>query len=40
MQRRHWTKPAAQAEPKMKVAVTSAKTPDYVEGRRSFFPIS
>ena len=30
-------KPAAQAEPKMKVAVTSAKKPDYVEGRRSFF---
>jgi len=30
-------KPAAQAEPKMKVAVTSAKQPDYVEGRRSFF---
>jgi mannose-6-phosphate isomerase-like protein (cupin superfamily) len=25
------------AEPKMKVAVTSAKQPDYVEGRRSFF---
>jgi quercetin dioxygenase-like cupin family protein len=31
------SKPAAQAEPKMKVAVTSAKKPDYVEGRRSFF---
>jgi uncharacterized cupin superfamily protein len=31
------TKPAAQAESKMKVAVTSAKQPDYVEGRRSFF---
>ena len=41
------TKPAAQsepkpaepkpAEPKMKVAVTSAKQPDYTEGRRSFF---
>jgi quercetin dioxygenase-like cupin family protein len=31
------SKPAAQAEPKMKVAVTSAKQPDYVEGRRSFF---
>ena len=30
-------KPAARAEPKMKVAVTSAKQPDYVEGRRSFF---
>jgi mannose-6-phosphate isomerase-like protein (cupin superfamily) len=35
-------KPVAQAEPKMaepkmKVAVTSAKRPDYVEGRRSFF---
>ena len=30
-------KPTAQAEPKMKVAVTSAKQPDYVEGRRSFF---
>jgi uncharacterized RmlC-like cupin family protein len=30
-------KPAAEAEPKMKVAVTSAKQPDYVEGRRSFF---
>ena len=25
------------AEPKMKVAVTTAKTPDYVEGRRNFF---
>ncbi len=25
------------AEPKMKVAVTSAASPDYVEGRRSFF---
>ena len=25
------------AQPAMKVAVTSAKTPDYVEGRRSFF---
>jgi uncharacterized cupin superfamily protein len=31
------TKPANQAESKMKVAVTSAKQPDYVEGRRSFF---
>jgi uncharacterized cupin superfamily protein len=30
-------KPAAPAEPKMKVAVTTAKQPDYVEGRRSFF---
>jgi quercetin dioxygenase-like cupin family protein len=30
-------KPAAQTEPKMKVAVTSAKKPDYVEGRRNFF---
>ncbi|HEY3909496.1 MAG TPA: cupin domain-containing protein [Stellaceae bacterium] len=30
-------KPTAQAAPKMKVAVTSAKAPDYVEGRRSFF---
>jgi quercetin dioxygenase-like cupin family protein len=30
-------KPTAQAEPKMKVAVTSAKQPDYVEGRRNFF---
>ncbi len=28
---------AEEAEPKMKVAVTSAKQPDYVEGRRSFF---
>ena len=27
----------AKAEPKMKIAVTSAKNPDYVEGRRSFF---
>jgi quercetin dioxygenase-like cupin family protein len=25
------------AQPKMKVAVTTAKQPDYVEGRRSFF---
>jgi mannose-6-phosphate isomerase-like protein (cupin superfamily) len=25
------------AQPPMKVAVTSAKTPDYVEGRRDFF---
>ncbi len=36
------TKPAApvepkMAEPRMKVAVTSAKQPDYAEGRRSFF---
>jgi hypothetical protein len=31
------SKEAAHAEPKMKVAVTSAKQPDYVEGRRSFF---
>jgi len=30
-------KPTVQAEPKMKVAVTSAKQPDYVEGRRDFF---
>jgi uncharacterized cupin superfamily protein len=30
-------KPAAQAAPKMKAAVTSAKHPDYVEGRRDFF---
>jgi mannose-6-phosphate isomerase-like protein (cupin superfamily) len=30
-------KPAAQVGPKMKVAVTSAKQPDYVEGRRDFF---
>ena len=30
-------KPTARAKPEMKVAVTSAKTPDYVEGRRSFF---
>jgi mannose-6-phosphate isomerase-like protein (cupin superfamily) len=30
-------RPAAAARPKMKVAVTSAKTPDYVEGRRTFF---
>ncbi len=30
-------KPAAQAASKMKVAVTSAKHPDYVEGRRDFF---
>jgi quercetin dioxygenase-like cupin family protein len=30
-------KPAGRAEPKMKVAVTSAKSPDYVEGRRTFF---
>jgi mannose-6-phosphate isomerase-like protein (cupin superfamily) len=28
---------AAEARPQMKVAVTSAKKPDYVEGRRSFF---
>ena len=28
---------AVGAQPPMKVAVTSAKTPDYVEGRRSFF---
>ena len=27
----------AKTEPTMKVAVTSAKNPDYVEGRRSFF---
>jgi mannose-6-phosphate isomerase-like protein (cupin superfamily) len=31
------TKPAAEAGPKMKAAVTSAKQPDYVEGRRDFF---
>jgi quercetin dioxygenase-like cupin family protein len=30
-------KPAAQATAKMKVMVTSAKQPDYVEGRRDFF---
>ena len=30
-------KPAAPAAAKMKVAVTSAKQPDYVEGRRDFF---
>jgi mannose-6-phosphate isomerase-like protein (cupin superfamily) len=30
-------KPAAKGASTMKVAVTSAKTPDYVEGRRSFF---
>jgi uncharacterized cupin superfamily protein len=30
-------KPAVPAELKMKVAVTTAKQPDYVEGRRSFF---
>jgi uncharacterized protein YjlB len=30
-------RPAASAAPGMKVAVTSAKHPDYVEGRRSFF---
>ena len=30
-------KPVAQAATKMKVAVTSAKHPDYVEGRRDFF---
>ena len=30
-------KPVAQAATKMKVAVTSAKQPDYVEGRRDFF---
>jgi len=29
--------PAAGAEPRMKVAVTTAKAPDYVEGRRNFF---
>jgi len=28
---------AVQAGPKMKAAVTSAKQPDYVEGRRDFF---
>src|SRR5438105_12191266 len=27
----------ASVQPAMKVAVTSAKTPDYVEGRRTFF---
>src|SRR5271167_1971399 len=27
----------AKTEPKMKIAVTSAKNPDYIEGRRSFF---
>ena len=27
----------AKTEPKMKIAVTSAKNPDFVEGRRSFF---
>jgi quercetin dioxygenase-like cupin family protein len=30
-------RPKAAAAPKMKKAVTSAKTPDYVEGRRTFF---
>jgi uncharacterized cupin superfamily protein len=30
-------RPTVAAAPKMKVAVTSAKTPDYVEGRRTFF---
>ncbi len=30
-------KDAAAAPPAMKVAVTSAKAPDYVEGRRNFF---
>jgi len=30
-------KAAVQAGPKMKAAVTSAKQPDYVEGRRDFF---
>lgn len=30
-------KAAAPVGPKMKAAVTSAKQPDYVEGRRSFF---
>lgn len=30
-------RPAAETKPKMKVAVTSAKSPDYVEGRRPFF---
>lgn len=30
-------KPAAQAEPKMKAAISSAKQPDFVEGRRTFF---
>jgi mannose-6-phosphate isomerase-like protein (cupin superfamily) len=30
-------KEKARAEPTMKVAVTSAKTPDYVAGRRDFF---
>ena len=30
-------RPATAAAPQMKVAVTSAKTPDYVEGRRTFF---
>ena len=28
---------AVGAPPAMRVAVTSAKTPDYVEGRRTFF---
>ena len=27
----------ARTEPEMKIAVTTAKNPDYVEGRRSFF---
>ena len=30
-------KPAAEAGPKMKAAVTSAKQTDYVVGRRDFF---
>ncbi|HEY3790154.1 MAG TPA: cupin domain-containing protein [Urbifossiella sp.] len=30
-------KAAVQGQPKMKAAVTSAKKPDYVEGRRDFF---
>ena len=30
-------RPTAKTEATMKVAVTSAKTPDHVEGRRSFF---
>ena len=30
-------KKTGSAEPAMKVAVTSAKAPDYVEGRRNFF---
>jgi mannose-6-phosphate isomerase-like protein (cupin superfamily) len=37
LEKRAAERPAAGAAPKMTAAVTSAKTPDYVEGRRNFF---